>query len=347
MNANAANHQIGKYSPDDINGFPFDDLYVNDDSSDPTYTSSLDGEVVRDLPMQFKHDLDQMISRARQRQDQDNSTEFELTFGNGPMKIIYRVTKMDTLAGTQWIFRKSLVRPLELMQMGFHPFHSKVLRLKGRETGIFIVAGAQKQGKTSTSSSMFVDWATTYGGINVTVEGPPELPLEGRYGNGRIFQTRVSGDDWKGAVKRSLRYGSRRLFMGELRERESVGEMIRMGLANSMVLSTVHASSVKSAISSINHYLEGDKTSVANFSQSFRGIIVQELRTKNHVKVPFVKECLYVHEGNQSDIAAAIVSGNVGRLEELAEQDYNLNIKPIIEAYKDNSGLPKPRPNET
>ncbi|MCA3266016.1 MAG: Flp pilus assembly complex ATPase component TadA, partial [Azospirillum sp.] len=168
------------------------------------------------------------------------------------------------------------------------------------------------------------------------------------YEKGRIFQTRVEGDDWAGAVKRSLRYGSRRLFMGELREPESVKQLIRMGLSNTTVLATVHAANAGDAIASIQHYIGDDTIARNNFASSFSGVIIQKLEVTDRMKRPVITSCLMRHEKNSEEIRIAIASANGAKINELIEQDYKGNILQAIEAYdkRNPNAFPKPSPND-
>lgn len=73
-------------------------------------------------------------------------------------------------------------------ELSIHPAYVDML-LKPGLNGLVVVAGAFGHGKTTTASSMIAARLQKFGGIGVTIEDPPEMPLQGNHGEGVCFQT--------------------------------------------------------------------------------------------------------------------------------------------------------------
>lgn len=169
-------------------------------------------------------------------------TEFEIVHDN----VAYRVFTMQTLKGPVFVLRKIAdgVAALRLPP-------ACVQRLTGKElSGLLLVAGPRRSGKTATACAIVRERLIRHGGVAATVEDPIELPLEGVHGVGICYQT--LGSPEHGGIadifRRTVRWRPQMVLVGEIRDRETAVELLRAGADGQLVISTLHADSIVKAI---------------------------------------------------------------------------------------------------
>jgi twitching motility protein PilT len=211
-----------------------------------------------------------------------------------------------------------MVRSIKIDALNLPQYHTNALSALGSRRGLVIVAGGPNQGKTTTAASVFTRWVEN-GGIGVTLEDPPEIPIDGQHGKGVCFQIPVQNGAWANALKQSLRFGSRYLFMGETRDGDAAREMARAALSNQSVLSTIHADTVHGAANVLLHHCRGDSQAIDNLASGLKAIIVQELESHEGRMRPRISQALYVSNENKAGVESAIKSGDANALRSLVE----------------------------
>lgn len=156
--------------------------------------------------------------------------------------------------------------------------------------GLVVICGLTGQGKTVVAGATIRTRLEAWGGRAVTTEDPPELPLEGLWGQGACRQLQVSyadADQNKNGFAGALRRAYRKLpatrpailFVGEVRDEETASELIKAALNGMLVICTVHAMDQPSAlrrIASLAEPVMGDSTN---------GLLGQALRLVVHNKL--------------------------------------------------------------
>ena len=122
------------------------------------------------------------------------------------------------------------------------PLAQRLIDLGGRK-GMIIVTGRVGVGKTWTAGAIFSTWLRQYGGAGVAIEDPPELPLDGPWGDGYCWQWERAENELGAAVMESLRSGMRYVFIGEIRSEGSAREAINAATAGYSVIFCLHAGS--------------------------------------------------------------------------------------------------------
>lgn len=172
--------------------------------------------------------------------------------------IRYRATKITTVGGVWYTLRKSKTHPPRLKEI----FHKKeqlpVLRHLGwlgdePQKGLILLAGPTGQGKTTTASSLLVEYLIRYGRAAVTIEDPPELMLDGDHGKfGHCFQQALEpGQSFGSALVDAMRQTPRFILVGEMRRPEDASEVLRTAISGHVVISTIHAGDALEAIGSL------------------------------------------------------------------------------------------------
>lgn len=222
----------------------FCDLYISIDSQDARYRKDRTSIVntLNFLPPEYAQDVDNLRQNLALSLEQDFSIDHD--------GIRYRVARLVDVNGTWFVLSRSVASIPKLETLGHDPAVVQQLQALGRSSGLVLIAGATGAGKTTTSGALLQDYLIRYGDLAVTIEDPPELPLSGDYaeGKGHCFQISVEEDGWEMALKASLRYRPRYIFVGELRMPGAAFQVLRAAVSGHLVIATMHAGSVEQAI---------------------------------------------------------------------------------------------------
>lgn len=118
--------------------------------------------------------------------------------------------------------------------------------------GLVVISGPAGSGKTTVAAAMVRSRLEKFGGRGVTVEHPPELPLDGRWGQGGACrQLAVTYQPphneytgFVGGIRKALRKLPSTppavLLVGEVRDAETAAEVLKLALNGVLVVTTVH-----------------------------------------------------------------------------------------------------------
>jgi Tfp pilus assembly pilus retraction ATPase PilT len=193
---------------------------------------------------------------AHVRNKHAGETDFTVEFNN----FIFRGHRDNTVVGSLLALRRipSVVprlSDLALPNNWAELFMHKSL-LKG---GLILIAAVTGQGKSTTLAAIVKSRLEAYGGFCRTIEDPPEQLLHGSHGQGICIQTAVdekgkNESTFAGALKAALRSyptiptGGTMCMVGEVRDPDTAAEIVRASANGHLVLSTVHAPDVGTAI---------------------------------------------------------------------------------------------------
>lgn len=197
--------------------------------------------------------------------------------GNG---IAYRVSVMKTLNETVYVLRRFPNEVPVIEKLGIHPGYIRRL-MTPRMTGLVVIAGAFGQGKTTTASSIITARLSQFGGVGITIEDPPEMPLEGRHGEGVCYQTWVEQGGFGQACRQAARWAPSIIFLGEVRDGETAAEALRASINGRLVICTTHADSVAMAVERVYSLANG----VAGSSEDTSSLLAAGLTAVAHQRL--------------------------------------------------------------
>lgn len=162
-------------------------------------------------------------------------------------EVTYRVSVLRSMSDVVYVLRRfpSSVPFLESLRIPRK--YVSYFMTKGM-SGLIIIAGAFGQGKTTTASAIVAGRLKEYGGVAITIEEPPEMPLEGKHGQGICYQTWVERGGFGDACRKAARWAPSMIFLGEVRDSETAAEALRASINGRLIICTVHADSVSMAI---------------------------------------------------------------------------------------------------
>jgi twitching motility protein PilT len=233
-----------------VKDLEFSDLYLGHPSLEDRF-SDVPGESANPLPAgpSLRNDLDRLIKVCRDTVEHTPLvTEFKVWYD----AVTYRVAVMHALGGTVFVLRKLASAIQSLGDLGIPQAYIRHLMARDL-SGLLLIAGQPKSGKTTTACAMVRDRLEAYGGVAVTGEDPVELPLEGSYGQGVCFQTGISRD--KGAFVDSfrhlVRWGARVIMIDEIRDQTTASEVMQASVNGHLIVTTMLAENIPQAISKL------------------------------------------------------------------------------------------------
>lgn len=164
----------------------------------------------------------------------------------------YRVTVIQTTSGCGYFLRKLKLPVPSLDSLGYSPAFLGTLKNLGKKTGLILIGGATGSGKSTTIYSLLTHYVSQYGDIVISVEDPPEVPVQGTYGEndkGIWYQLNASEvGGYEKAMISAMRYNPRYIFIGEIRSAKTAKEAIRAAVNGHLVVSTIHGNSIQGSI---------------------------------------------------------------------------------------------------
>jgi type II secretory ATPase GspE/PulE/Tfp pilus assembly ATPase PilB-like protein len=215
--------------------------------------------------------------------------------------VSYRVFSISTLRGLVTVLRRvasaiGLLADLGVPAACTGPMLAKEL------SGLFLISGPMKSGKTTTACTMVKERLGLHGGIAVTAEDPTELPLEGKHGDGICYQTMVPSDGggFPEAFARITRWGPSIIFIGEIRDRDTAVEALQASIAGRLVISTIRSESLVKAVMKL-HALANEKMVSGGAQLLSDGLIgVLHQRLVGAVKPRLEAEFLYLKDAQSA-----------------------------------------------
>ncbi len=235
---------------------------------------------------EFDDDAASLFEKFKMEEEKCKDYEFSVYYEG----FWWRVSVLQSEKGKQYVARKGQSSVPDLGNIGLHTFLYQQLTESVPKSGLIIVCGPQGAGKTTTASSVVTTLASRFHKYIVTIEDPPELPLEGEYpGGGLVFQTkapRVTTQDsittlWAVSVERAMRYGRPdALFIGEIRNAIALSHSVRAALSGTLVICTMHGSSIQDALTQCISWMteyDGQNYGASRFADALEIIVHQDL----------------------------------------------------------------------
>lgn len=229
----------------------FTDLYVRLDGRDPSRYAPVARRglaLPRNMPVPEEYESEiETLRHDLLRQPHD---DFALDIDEMRLR-----GSRSTLFGEQtWVaLRRLPLDPPDLDKLGFRPEILQEFRSWGARSGLIVVGGATRAGKTTTLVGLLTDFLKNHGGVGYTVEDPVEFYLQGEHGQGNFcFQQEVHADhEWGEAVKKALRWAPRYIFLGEVRTPAAAKWLLRAATSGHLAMCTVHGGSIEETLSAI------------------------------------------------------------------------------------------------
>ena len=200
--------------------------------------------------------------------------------------------------------------------------------------GIVIIVGATGSGKSTTLAAMVGYRNENSQGHIVTIEDPIEFVHPHK--NCIITQREVGVDteDWKVALKNTLRQAPDVILIGEIRERESMEHAIEFAETGHLVMCTLHANSTNQALDRIINFFPEDRRQqvLMDLSLNLRAVISQRLVAyKDHKgRIPATEVLL-----NTPLVSDLVFKGDVHEIREVMKRSREQGMQTFDQALFD------------
>ncbi len=280
--------------------------------------------ITENFPPLTQEDIIMMLEQVASQADRDKFyrlKEINLSLVDKE-KNRYRINCFFQQQHIGMVVRRMRIKMPELANLNLNDESYKEAIMQPR--GLVLVAGPSGSGKTTTIAAM-INHRNNYGyGHVVTIEDPIEYVHEHK---NCIFTQREIGVDtlsWSEALKNALRQRPDVIFLGEIRERESMENAISFAETGHLCVATIHASSASGAIERIaNFFPHGTREQyLYSLAQVVKYIYSQRLVAgKDGYMVPAIEVLR-----NVGQVKPLIIDGKVQEIREIMQRnsDYGM-----------------------
>lgn len=249
--------------------------------ADRRYAYRIDGKLLRISPGQFPPPTnEEIISMLRQAfsssifERVEKQREMDLSFLCE--KIRYRAN-FNKQQGTQSFSLR--VVPQKIPKLDDLELPASVAKLVQEPRGLLLVTGAAGQGKSTTACALLQRLNETTALRVITIEDPIEYLFEENQCQFEQREVGVDTDSFASGIRNAMRQDPEVIFIGEIRDRDSIQAAMQAAETGDLVLATLHADSVIQAIDRIRefHPAEEQANASALLARSLNAIICQRL----------------------------------------------------------------------
>jgi len=202
--------------------------------------------------------------------------------------------------------------------------------------GLILVTGATGTGKSTTMAAMIDYRSSQLDGHIVTIEDPIEYVFQHK--KSLVTQREVGMDtfSFKEALKNVLRQAPTVIYIGELRDAETVEFALHSAETGHLVLSTLHSTNASQTIERVLNFFprEYHPQILVQLSYNLRAIICQRLiPTESGKRLPVLEILI-----NTAFAQELIQKGELGQLKKVMEsgkqegmQTFDLHLKELVE----------------
>ena len=234
-----------------LKNLDFTDIYVcSSDAGEPSYYNTIPTKTEKNrtllVPWEYKESIDALVQLIN-KIDKPN---FSIDFGG----MRFRGVRLNTLGNSKRVvFRRFPTEVPNLDDQNFTPDVLRTFKSWGKRSGLIVIGGSTRAGKTTTACSILKYFLINEGQTAITIEDPTEFDMQGPYGdNGLCLQMPVDNEeDWSEKLKEALRAAPRYILMGEIRTAKAAANVLRASNSGHLVICTVHGGRLEETLGAI------------------------------------------------------------------------------------------------
>ncbi len=237
-----------------------------------------DGMIHFDKNIKWSHtEIDAMVKemlsdRQLQTLRKRWSVDFSLSFN----QVRARVNTFYTTRGLSMAIRLLPETIPDLTSLNLHPSLSQITKL---QSGLVLVCGSTGSGKSTTIAAIIEEINRTRPAHIITIEDPIEYRFKPKKAFIEQREVGIHVPSFDQGLLDVLRENPDVIFVGELREPETIRLTLNAAESGHLVFATLHASDAEDAAYRINNCATGDNQDVIRyqFASTISWLIVQQL----------------------------------------------------------------------
>lgn len=215
---------------------------------------------------------DMLTDRQLQMLSKRWSVDFAMSFN----QVRVRINAFYTTRGLSLAIRLLPETIPDLGSLNLHPSLSKISNL---QSGLVLVCGSTGSGKSTTIAAIIEEINRTRPVHIVTIEDPIEYRFRPKKAFIEQREVGIHVPSFNQGLLDSLRENPDVIFVGELREPDTIRLTLNAAESGHLVFATLHATDAEDAIYRINNCVSGENQEVIRyqFASSLTWLIVQQL----------------------------------------------------------------------
>ena len=245
------------------------------------YGYRVDGKLLRISPETFpvpnNDDINQMLKLAFSSSIYEciqKHHEMDLSFLSGPVRYRANFNKQQGMQSCSLRVVPQRIPKLDDLQLP-----STMSTLLQEPRGLVLVTGASGQGKSTTACALLQRLNETGPLRVITVEDPIEYLFEENQCQFEQREVGVDTDSFATGIRNAVRQDPEVIFIGEIRDRESVQAAMQAAETGHLVLATLHADSAAQAVDRIREFYPAEEQANASalLARTVDAIVCQRL----------------------------------------------------------------------
>ena len=250
-----------------------------------------DGVIHFDKNIKWSHtEIDAMVKEMlSDRQLQTLRKRWSVDFALSFKHVRVRINAFYTTRGLSLAIRLLPETIPDLISLNLHPSLSQILEL---QSGLILVCGSTGSGKSTTIAAIIEEINRTRPAHIITIEDPIEYRFKPKKSFIEQREVGVHVPSFNQGLLDVLRENPDVIFVGELREPDTIRLTLNAAESGHLVFATLHATDAEDAAYRINNCVTGENQDVIRyqFASTLSWLIVQQLTFINKVgfRVPML-----------------------------------------------------------
>ena len=227
----------------------------------------------------------------------------------------FRVNALQQRASSGMVIRVIRTSIPKLQDLGVPELLGELSMTK---RGLIIMVGATGSGKSTTLAAMIDHRNENSKGHIITIEDPIEFTHNHKKCIITQREVGVDTDSWGAALKNTLRQAPDVIFMGEIRDRETMEYALQFAETGHLCMATLHANNANQAIDRVINFFPEERRSqtLMDLGMNLRAMVSQRLiPKKGGGRVPAIEILI-----NTPLVSDKILKGETSDLKEVMKK---------------------------
>jgi twitching motility protein PilU len=267
----------------------------------------------RIMPEQ-SHLLTTSVMNSIQYAEFENTKEFNFAISLSGIGR-FRVNALQQRASSGMVIRVIRTSIPKLQDLGVPELLGELSMTK---RGLLIMVGATGSGKSTTLAAMIDHRNENSKGHIITIEDPIEFTHNHKKCIITQREVGVDTDSWGAALKNTLRQAPDVIFMGEIRDRETMEYALQFAETGHLCMATLHANNANQAIDRVINFFPEERRSqtLMDLGMNLRAMVSQRLiPKKGGGRVPAIEILI-----NTPLVSDKILKGETSDLKEVMKK---------------------------